>query len=116
MRKKSLFIFLFVGLIVLCALLVAYTAYGSRRVKAAWLASYPELCSQNDLSIIPMALLPPGSYLLKCAIYPKSMDYANPLEVVNSRECTAVLYLPNLSLPGEYLGKFSSTTRMPVCP
>jgi len=116
MRKKRLALYLAAGLIILCVLLVAYATYGSQRVKTAWLASYPELCSKDDLSIIPIALLPPGSYLLKCEIYPESMDYANPLVVVNSRECTAVLYLPNLSLPGEYLGKFSSSTRMPVCP
>jgi len=113
---KRLILILAAILVFLCVLLVFYTAFGSHRAKASWLASYPGLCPEKQLTFIPLPIPFLGSYLLKCELFPETMDYANPLVLVNIRTCTAVLYLPNLSLPGEYLGKFSSTTQMPVCP
>jgi hypothetical protein len=115
-KSKRLIIVLIAVLIIVCVLVAAYSVRGSKRVKSAWLASYPALCPGEDLSVIPMPFPFPGSYLLKCEFYSEAMDYANPLVVVNTRDCTATLYMPNLSLPGEYLGKFTTARRMPICP
>ncbi len=115
-RTRRIFFVILLSQLFLCALFAAYFASGPRRVKAAWLENYPELCARNNLSVIYFPSISLTSYLLKCEIYPETMDYANPLVIVDIWKCTAVLYLPNLNLPGGYLGKFASTTRMPVCP
>ena len=105
-----------VMLVLLGLLLAARVASGPRRVKAAWHASYPELCAKRNISVNHMRSMSLWSYRLKCEIYPSTMDYANPVVIVDTWNCTAVTYLPNLNLPAVYLATFSSPQRMPVCP
>jgi hypothetical protein len=105
-----------VSLVLLFLLDVARVATGPSRVEAAWLAGYPGLCSKHSVSVSLMPSMSPWSYQLKCEIHPPTMDYANPVVIVDTWNCTAVTYLPNLSLPAVYLGTFSSPQRMPVCP
>jgi hypothetical protein len=96
--------------------LVGRLATAPARVKAAWHTSYPELCSRQNIQVSPMASMSLWSYRLKCEVHPPTMDYANPVVIVDIWRCTAVTYLPNLTLPAVYLSKFSSPQRMPVCP